>query len=147
MMWILHFQSTPQLDLWWPLILVHDLWLQEHTNSPILYHKPSLFRSNFQLFYEATFTFSAYLATWPWMTFDLDMWPFTSTTNEGFHIASMTQLCLKSMKACGSYSQMLTHFHCNRQTIADGKAIPVSFLLRQVTQKKTKQKLLVICLR
>ena len=35
------------------------------------------------------------------MTFDLDMWHLTSSTNEGSHGASMTQLWLKSFKACG----------------------------------------------
>ena len=44
------------------------------------------------------------------MTFDLG----TMSTNAGSHVASMTQLWLKSIKACGSYSQMLTQIH-NRQ--------------------------------
>ena len=48
------------------------------------------------------------------MTFDLDIWPLTSSTNEGSHVASMPQLWLKSIKACGRKSQMLTLFH-NRQ--------------------------------
>ena len=36
------------------------------------------------------------------------------STNEGSHVASMTQLWLKSIRACGKYSQILTSFH-NRQ--------------------------------
>ena len=59
------------------------------------------FQSNFIFSNEVTFIFSAYLITWPQMTFDLDMQPLTST-NEGSHVASMTQLWLKSMRACGS---------------------------------------------
>ena len=59
------------------------------------------FQSDFNFSNEATFTFLAYLTTWPQMTFDLDMWPLTSSTNEGSHVASMTQLWLKSIKACG----------------------------------------------
>ena len=42
-------------------------------------------------------------------------WPLTSSTNEGSHVASMTQLRLKSMKACGRQSQMLPCFPNNRQ--------------------------------
>ena len=49
------------------------------------------------------------------MTFDLDMWPLTSSTNAGLHVESMTQLWLKSIKAQGSWSQLLTCFHTNRQ--------------------------------
>ena len=41
------------------------------------------------------------------MTFDLDMWSLTTSTNADSHVASMTQLWLKSIKACGSKSQML----------------------------------------
>ena len=59
------------------------------------------FKSDFNFSNEGIFTFSAYLTTWPQMTFDLDIWPLTSSTNEGSHVASMTQLCLKSIKACG----------------------------------------------
>ena len=55
------------------------------------------------------------------MTFDLDMWPLTSSTNEGSHVAPVTQLWLKSIKACGSYSQMLTRFHNNRQQTTDSR--------------------------
>ena len=62
-------------------------------------NNPSLVSIRLQLFNrEATFTFSAYL-TWHQMTFDLDMWPLTSLTNEGSHVASMTQLWLKSIIA------------------------------------------------
>ena len=60
------------------------------------------FQSDFNFLNEATFTFSAYFTTWPQTIFDLDMWPLTSLTNEGSHVASMTQLWLKSIKACGS---------------------------------------------
>ena len=65
-----------------------------------------------QLLNEANVTFSAYLTTWPQMTFDLDIyiWTLTSSTNEGCKVASMTQLWLKSIKACGRQSQMLTLF-------------------------------------
>ena len=66
------------------IISINQVWFQSHRNF-----------SN-----EATFTFSAYLTTWPQMTFDLDMWPLTSSTNEGSHVASMTQLLLKSIKTC-----------------------------------------------
>ena len=73
-------------------------------------------QSDFNFSNEATFSlFSAYLTTWPHMTFDFDMWPLISSTNVGSHVASMqTHIWLKSIKACGRYSQMLTCFH-NRQ--------------------------------
>ena len=58
------------------------------------------FKSDFNFSNEAIFKFSAYLTTWPQMTFDLDIWPLTSPTNEGSQVASMTQLWLKSIKAC-----------------------------------------------
>ena len=59
-----------------------------------------LFKSDFNFSNEAIFTFSAYLTTWPQMTSDLNIWPLTSLTNEGFHVASMIQLWLKSINAC-----------------------------------------------
>ena len=37
MWWILHFQPIIKLDLEWPLTLVYELWLREHTKIPILY--------------------------------------------------------------------------------------------------------------
>ena len=46
---------------------------------------------------------------WPWY----DIRPLTSSTSESSLVAPMTQLWLKSIKACGSYSQMLTCFHNN----------------------------------
>ena len=59
------------------------------------------FKSDINFPNETIFTFSAYLTTWPQMTFDLDIWNLTSSTNEGSHVASMTQLWLKFIKACG----------------------------------------------
>ena len=37
MRWILHFEPILQLDFWWNLTLVYDLWPHEHTKGPILY--------------------------------------------------------------------------------------------------------------
>ena len=50
------------------------------------------FQSDFNFSNEATFTFSAYLTTWPQMTFNLDMWPLISSTNEGSHIVSLVEI-------------------------------------------------------
>ena len=86
------------------------------------------------------------------MTFDFGMWLLTPSTYEGSHVAPMNQLWLKSIKACGRQSQMLTCFHNNnnrQQTTARdnnnrGQSDAyVSFLLKQVTQKQ-KQKLIFI---
>ena len=41
--------------------------------------------------YAATFTYTS----WPRMTFDLGMWPLTSLTYEGSHVASMTEVWLQ----------------------------------------------------
>ena len=45
---------------------------------------------------EAIFTFSAYLTSWPQMTFDLGTWPLTAWTYEGSLIISINQVWLKS---------------------------------------------------
>ena len=37
----------------------------------------------------------------PQMTFDLDMWLLTTSINDGSHVASMTQLLIKFIKAGG----------------------------------------------
>ena len=66
-------------------------------------NKPSLVQIRLQLFkwgHFHIFSVSYNLTSddlWPWyMT-----WPLTSSTNEGSHVASMTQLWLKSIKASG----------------------------------------------
>ena len=79
----------------WPL----TSWTLEGSNITSI--NQVWFQSDFNFSNEANFTFSAYLIIWPQMTFDLDMWPLTSSTNEGSHVAPMTQVWLKSMKVCG----------------------------------------------
>ena len=109
----------------WPLIA----WTYE--GSHIISINQVWFKSDFNFSNEAIFTFSVYLTTWPQMTFDLDIWPLTSSTNEGSHVASMTQLWMKSIKACGRESQMSTLFH-NRQ--------------RRWQQQTTGDKVIPMCL-
>ena len=136
-----HFQPILQLDLRWPLMLVNDIWPHEHMKVPISYHinKPNLVPIGLQLFKWGHFHILVHLTTWPQMTFDLDMWLLISSTNEGFHVASMTQLWLKSIKSCGS--EMSTCFYNNRHQTTDNNNNRgqsdhyVSFLLRQATQK------------
>ena len=89
-----HFQPILQLDLRWPLTLVHDLWLHEH--SHIISINQVWFKSDFNFSNEAIFTFSAYLTTWPQMTFDFDTWPLISLTYEGSHIISINQVWFQS---------------------------------------------------
>ena len=129
----LHFQVILHVDLGWPLTLTCDLltpWTYEGFH--IISINQVWFKSYFNFSNEAIFTFSAYLTTWPQMTFDLDMWPLTPSINDGSHVAPMTQRWLKSIQACGRYSQMLTCFHNNNS----GQSDPyVSFLLMQATQK------------
>ena len=92
----------------WPL----TAWTYE--GSHIISINQVWFKSDFQLFKWAIFTFSAYLTTWPQMTFDLDKWHLTSSTNDGSHVATMTQLWLKSIKVCGRQPNVNPFFH-NRQ--------------------------------
>ena len=154
----LHFPAILQVDLRWLLALICDLltaWTYE--GSHIISLNQLWFQSDINFSNEAIFTLSAYLTTWPRMTFDLSMWPLTSSTNEGSHAAPVssfapiglqlfnwgqfyifslsynltsydlwlcmwpltsstnegshvtprTQVWLKSIKACGSCSQML----------------------------------------
>ena len=44
----------------------------------------------------SNFTFSAFLKIWPQMTFVLDMWPLTLSTNKGSHVTYTTQVWFKS---------------------------------------------------
>ena len=50
------------------------------------------FQLDFNFSNETNFTFLAYFPTWPQMTFDLSMWPLSSLTYEGSHVASMIQV-------------------------------------------------------
>ena len=105
-------QMTFDLGIW-------HLTTWTYEGSHIISINHVWFQSDFNFSNGANFTFSAYLSTWPQMTFDLDMWPLTSSTNESSHVAPRTQVWLKSIKACGSWSQMLTCFHNNRQHTTD----------------------------
>ena len=95
--------SSPSYNLisddFWPDIWPLTAWT--YKGSHIVSINKVWFQLDFNFSNEGTFTFSAYLTTWPKMTFDLDMRPLTSSTNESSHVASMTQLWLKSIKACG----------------------------------------------
>ena len=93
----LHFQVILQFDLRWPLTLICDLltaWTYE--GSHIISINQVWFQSDFNFSIEANFTFSAHLTTWPHMNFDLNMWPLTSSTNEGFHVISINQVWFES---------------------------------------------------
>ena len=82
----------------WPWYVTFDL--MNIWRFPYYTNKSSLVPIGLPTFQmKSISTFSAYLTSWPQMTFDLDMWPLTSSTNEGSHVASMTQLWLKSIKA------------------------------------------------
>ena len=115
-------QMTFDLEIW-PL----TAWTYE--DSHIISINQVWFKVDFNFSNEATFTFSAYLTTWPQMTLDLDMWSLTSSTYEGSHVASMTQLWLKSIKACGKPNVNPV----SQQTTTEHKVIPMclSYLGRQ----------------
>ena len=93
----LHFQVILQADLRWPLTLICDLliaWTYE--GSHIISINQVWLQSDFNFSNEAIFTFSAYLTTWPQMTFDLGILPLTAWTYEGSHIISINQVWFQS---------------------------------------------------
>ena len=81
-------QMTFDLRIW-PL----TTWTYE--GSHIISINQVWFQSDFNFSNEATFTFAAYLTTWPQMTFDLGIWPLTAWTYEGSHIITINQVCYK----------------------------------------------------
>ena len=97
------------------------------------------FDLNFSI--ETNLTFSVNFKTWPQMTLDLEMWHLTSSTNEGSHLAPMTQVWLKSIEGCGQYRQMYVN-PFSQTTSTDNYSAQsdpyVSFLLRQATQKSLR---------
>ena len=84
-------------ELWPSFVTFHlmNMWRFLHNIN-----KPSLVPIGLQLFKWGHFHILS-ITTWTQMTFDLDMQPWTSSTNEGSHVASMTQLWMKSIKSCG----------------------------------------------
>ena len=82
-------QMTFDLDLW-PL----TAWTYEGFH--ILPISQIWFKVDFNFSNEAIFTFSAYLTTWPQMTFDLGTWPLTAWTYDGSYIISINQVWFKS---------------------------------------------------
>ena len=74
----------------WPL----TAWTYE--GSHIISVNQVWFKSDFNFSNETIFTFSAYLTTWPQMTFDLGIWPLTTWTYEGSHIISINQVWCQS---------------------------------------------------
>ena len=107
------------------------------------YHIPSLLPKGLQLFkMRTTFTFSAYLTIWHQMTFDL--WTLTcelrshQLTNEGSHAASMIQWP-STFDGWNPWKHVKLESNVNpfswQTTTTVDKVIPLSFLLRQATQK------------
>ena len=98
------FTFSTYLTIWPQMtfgLVIQPLTAWTYKVSHIILINQVCFQSDFNFSNGAIFTFSAYLTTWPQMTFDLDIWSLTSSTNEGSNVASMTQLWLKSIKACG----------------------------------------------
>ena len=84
-------------DLWpWFMIFgCMNIW-----RFPYYIDKPSLVPIRLPTFQMRPL--SHFLTTWlHQMNFDLDMWPLTSLTNEASHVASITQLWLKSINVEG----------------------------------------------
>ena len=70
-----HFRHILQLDLTWSLTLVHDLWL--HEQMKLHTYQLTKFGSNRTSTFQMRL-FSAYLTTWPHMTFGcMNKWSFT----------------------------------------------------------------------
>ena len=82
----LSYNLTSDFDLdMWPSSLLYK-------GSHVASMTQVWFQLDFNFSNESNFTFSAYLTTWPQMTFDLNMWPLTSLLYKGSHVASMTQV-------------------------------------------------------
>ena len=86
----LHFQVILQVDLRWSL----TTWT--YKGSHIILINQIWFKSDFNFSNQVIFKFSAYLTTWPQMTFDLGIWPSTIWTYEGSHIISINQVGFQS---------------------------------------------------
>ena len=72
-----------------------DLWpvtIRTYEGSHIISINQVWFKLHFNFSNETIFTFSAYLTTWPQMTYDLGIWPLTTWTYEGSHIISINQV-------------------------------------------------------
>ena len=89
------FQDILQVDLRWPLTLIWLLTTWTYKGFHIISINQVWFKSDFNFSNKAIFTISAYLTTWPKMTFDLGTWPFTAWTYEGSHIISINQVWFK----------------------------------------------------
>ena len=74
---------------------------------------------------EATFTFSAYLTTWPQMALDLDMWPLTSSTNEGSMLHQWPNFGWNPLKHVEGRAKCSPIFTTENKTTTGYKAIPV----------------------
>ena len=83
-------------DLWPWYIWLLTAWTYE--GSHIISINQFNWTSTFQMRPRSHFQPILQLDLWWPLTL---MWPLTSPTNEGSHVASMTQLWLKSIKACG----------------------------------------------
>ena len=86
-----HFHIFSLLTTWPQVAFDLGIWpltTWTYKGSHIISRNQVWFQLDFNFSNEATFTFSAYLTIWPQMTFDLNMWSLTSSTNEGSHIAS-----------------------------------------------------------
>ena len=152
------FQVILQVDLRWSLTLICDLWPHEHMNVSTLYQETKFGSNQTSTFQMRQFShFQPILQLdhrWP-LTLIYDLWPHQQMRVPMLHLWPM-QLWLKSIKACGRQSQMVTLFHNrqqqkttstdndrqHQQTDNGGQSDPyVFFLLRQATQKKEENSL------
>ena len=95
------FYILAYLTTWPQMTFDHGMWpltSWTYEGSHIISINQVWFKSDFIFSIDGIFTFLAYLTTWPQMNFDLHMWPLTLSTNEGSHVASMTQLCWNPSK-------------------------------------------------
>ena len=91
------FQPILQVDLRWPL----TAWTYE--GSHIISINQVLFQWAINFSNKAIFTFSAYLTTWPHMTFDFDLWPH----QPGSHVIQVVseKIIQSSLFYCGKSKQ------------------------------------------
>ena len=104
----LHFQVSYKLtsDDLWPWFVTFDrmnIW-----RFHIISINQVWFKSDFNFSNEAIFTFSAYLSTWPQMTFDLGTWPLSSSTIYDPTLVEIHQSMWKIEPNVNPFSQQTT---------------------------------------
>ena len=98
----------------WSCYVTFDLI--NKSSLPLYICKPGLVSIALQLFNWGQLYIFSQFRYWSQMTFDIGMWPLTSSTNDGYHVAPMTQVWEISVKELWKYTMgNVNLFSHNRQ--------------------------------